>query len=157
CAAADWEDPDLRRIMAGELGLRGDFFERRERKHWEWAVGFRALEEYGYLGPDRLALGLACGHEAFMYALTNHVKLVVGTDLYGQPACQAEADPGILRDAARFAPLPFRRDGLLIRGMDATRIDFADGLFDIVFSFSSLEHFGNDARIRRAMREAYRV
>ena len=32
-----------------------------------------------------------------------------------------------------------------------------DGLFDIVFSFSSLEHFGNDARIRRAMREAYRV
>jgi SAM-dependent methyltransferase len=157
CTAADWEDAELRRIMAQELGLRSDFYERRERKHWEWALGIQALEEYGYLKPDRLALGLACGHEAFMYALTNHVKLVVGTDLYGRTAFQAEADPAILRDCTRFAPLPYRKDGLLVRSMDATCIDFADGLFDIVFSFSSVEHFGPNAQIKRAMREAHRV
>jgi SAM-dependent methyltransferase len=41
--------------------------------------------------------------------------------------------------------------------MDATDIDFADNQFDILFSFSSVEHFGTDDRILRAMREAHRV
>ena len=70
--------------MTGELHLPSDIHLRKERKHWEWAMGFYAFQHYGSLSPSKSALGIACGHEAIMYALTNHLRSVTGIDLYGE-------------------------------------------------------------------------
>lgn len=157
CSEADWDDPVLRRIMAEALQLRPDFYSHRERKHWEWGMGMLALQEYGYLHPQTRALGVACGHETFLYTLANHIKLVVATDLYGRTPFLTEADPTFFCDASRFAPFPYRRENLLVCRMDATALEFGDEQFDVLFSFSSVEHFGTDARVVRSMQEAYRV
>jgi len=121
-------------------------------------MGFSALRQYGYLRKDNLALGIGAGHEGFMYMLTNEVKLVVGTDLYGETDfSQSEADPAVLRDPSQFWAFPYERENLLVMKMDATKIVFGDSLFDILFSFSSLEHFGETDKIQQAMCEAFRV
>lgn len=158
CDADDWDDPQVKRIMVDHLRLPADIDNAKERKHWEWAMGMLALKEYGFLRGECVGLGLGCGHERLMYALTGHARMVVATDLYGQTAFEREeADAGILRDPAKYSPFPYEKSRLLVRTMDATRIDFADGQFDFLFSFSSLEHFGRNGDIVRSMQEAYRV
>ncbi len=158
CDEQDWDNEEVRNMMRDHLYLREDFNELRERKHWEWAMGLRTLKEYGYLNKNKIALGIGCGHEAFMYALTNHVKLVIGTDIYGSSAFNDdEADDSILREPSRFCDFPYTRENLLIRTMDSTNMDFADNSFDILFSFSSLEHFGKNETIIKSVRDSYRV
>lgn len=158
CDEQDWENEDVRNIMRDHLHLRDDFNELRERKHWEWAMGLLSLKEHGFLNRDKIALGIGCGHEAFMYALTNHVKLVIGTDIYGSSAFNKdEADDAILRDPSQFCNFSYKNENLLIRTMDSTDMDFADNSFDILFSFSSLEHFGKNEAIVKSVRDSYRV
>ena len=52
CDEDDWDDPALQQIMIGELHLPPDIGEKRERKHWEWALGFHALKNYGFLNRE---------------------------------------------------------------------------------------------------------
>lgn len=158
CDRADWEHPDIARIMTACLGLPEDIAERKERKHWEWAISLLALERYGYLDHAKTALGLGCGHELVMFSLANLMGKVVATDLYGETPFHAlEASVDVLSDPARFCPFPYATDRLEVRKMDARAIDFPDEHFDVVFSFSSLEHFGADRDVVTAMREAHRV
>jgi len=158
CDLTDWDAPEIKRIMEEELHLPDDSQEKKERKHWEWAMGFHALQNYGFLNRDNKALGLGSGHEAIIYALANHLQSVTATDLYGKtPFSSMEANPRVLEDPSIFCSFPYDRKRLLIRRMNATQIDYPDSHFDIVFSFSSIEHFGNDRSILQAMMEAYRV
>lgn len=158
CDLSDWEIPDIRRIMKDELHLRDDFYVNKERKHWEWAMGFRALEKYGYLKKNHVALGIGSGHEAIMYALTNNVHYVIGTDIYGNGTfSEKEADGSVFTDPSKFCNFSYEKDRLLIQEMDACNLAFNDNAFDILFSFSSLEHFGKSDKIKSAMRNAYRV
>jgi SAM-dependent methyltransferase len=154
---ADWTDPAMLRAAFSRLRLNEDTWTIR-RKNWEWAIALRALEHYGYMEEGKTALGLGSGREALMFALADTLRMTVGTDLYGQTVFAGnEADASILRGPASAAPFAYDERGLLVATMDACDIAFGDSSFDIVFSCSSLEHFGATDRILQAQREAYRV
>jgi SAM-dependent methyltransferase len=63
----------------------------------------------------------------------------------------------MLEDPAAHAPFAYREDRLEVRRMDARRLEFADESFDVVYSLSSLEHFGGPADVARAAAEIGRV
>jgi SAM-dependent methyltransferase len=63
----------------------------------------------------------------------------------------------MLNHPESFAPFSYRKDHLSVRHMDGRSLLFDDSSFDVVFSFSSIEHFGGHSAARRAMREMGRV
>jgi SAM-dependent methyltransferase len=85
---------------------------------------------------------------------------VVATDLYAGAFAESvahEADPAFAADPDRFAPFPYRRDHLAVLRADGTRLPFAAASFDVVYSLSSIEHFGGHEAAGAAMREMARV
>jgi SAM-dependent methyltransferase len=132
--------------------------EELHRKFWEYALLGLFLEEVGALHDDAEALSVAAGHEAPLYWMANKVSRMVATDIYGQGSFSArEADSLMLTDPAAFAPYAYREDHLEVRNMDALDLDFPDASFDIVFSLSSIEHFGGPGAAAQAAREMSRV
>jgi SAM-dependent methyltransferase len=143
---ADWADPAWRRALE-DLGYTADPA-RLHRKEWEFAQGVYGLRRLRCLSPRAAALGLGAGAEPIIFFLAGRLGRVVATDLYAGAFSGQEADPRMLRDPELFAPYSYHRDRLEVRRMDATAIDYSPETFDLVFSFSSFEHFGS----RRAQR-----
>lgn len=128
------------------------------RKWWEFSKVLMAIDRFGYLRRDVDALGVASGCEALPFCLTNHMQMVVASDLYGQTAfANVEATTGMLRDPSDYWPHPYERNRLLVMNADATDLPFGDGSFDVLFSCSSVEHFGRADKVHRSMVEACRV
>jgi SAM-dependent methyltransferase len=63
----------------------------------------------------------------------------------------------MLSDPTAHAPYPYREDRLEVHWMDAKRLEFPSECFDVVFSVSSIEHFGTRQDIARAAAEMGRV
>jgi SAM-dependent methyltransferase len=158
CHPDAWEDPEWLRV---NRSLRlPDGPNRYHRKQFEWTQCVFGLELLGVLRPTTRILGVGAGHECVLYHFANHCGLVVATDLYRGafatgPA--AEADASFLRDPDRYAPFPYRRDRLRALPADGCALPFRDGSFDVVYSLSSIEHFGGHDRATAAMREMCRV
>jgi hypothetical protein len=146
CDRRDWAHPAWQKALS-DLGYSDDPA-RLHRKDWEFAQGVYGLRTLRCLSPDAAALGLGAGAEPIIYFLAGRLRRVVATDLYAGDFSGQEADPRILRDPEAFAPFSYHRDRLEVRRMDATTIDYGPESFDLVFSFSSFEHFGS----RRAQR-----
>lgn len=130
------------------------------RKGFEWAQTLFGLRLLGQINDEARYLGVGSGHEAILYWLANHVGEVVASDLYeGEWSTigALEGDPGVLLDAAKYAPFQYREDRLSFLKMDGRELDFDDDSFDVVFSLGSIEHFGGNAAAARAMREQARV
>lgn len=157
CDETDWNNERFQKILLNEFHLPKKVLTNRERKHWEWGMSFLALEKLGYLKENHLALGLGSGHEAFLFALSNHLHMVIATDLYGQSKFNVEADIGMHKNANQYCDFPYKKNRVLVNSMDAVENSFGNEQFDILFSFSSLEHFGSNSKIRKTMRHAYRV
>ncbi len=155
CDGRDWLDAEWRRAY-DDLGYVLDPG-KLHRKEWELAQAVYGLRRLRRLHPDATALGLGSGHEVFVYFLARRLASVVATDLYEGEFADAEADPRMLRDPAWFAPYAYPRERLVVRSMDATTIDYPDESFDLAFSLSSIEHFGDRAAQLRALREIHRV
>jgi SAM-dependent methyltransferase len=103
-------------------------------------------------------LSVAAGHEELVYELTNHARWVFATDIYGTgPFVEWESDLAILRDPDAVARCPYNRRRLVVQYMDALDLRFEDDTFDVVYSLSSLEHFGGADGVRRALAEQRRV
>jgi len=68
-----------------------------------------------------------------------------------------EADPAFLKDPARFAPFVYDQRRLLALPADGCYLPFQSGSFDVVYSLSSIEHFGGHQRASEAMREMNRL
>jgi len=101
---------------------------------------------------------VGAGNERVLFWLANRLGRVVATDVYGEGGfAGGSADATMLSDPAAFAPYPYREDHLEVRWMDARSLDFPDAYFDVVFSLSSIEHFGAPADIVAAARELGRV
>src|SRR6185295_605248 len=101
-------------------------------------------------------LSVGAGHEQVLYWLANRVGRVVATDMYEgawQTARAHEGDPGVIRRPEDYAPFPYRRDHLVFMKMDGRRLAFRNATFDIAYSLSSIEHFGNMAGATDAIRE----
>lgn len=129
-----------------------------ERKHWEYAMLGLFLDEAGRLTESTRVLAVGAGTEAPLFWLTNHVGEVVATDVYGTGKFSGlEARESMLDDPSVFAPAPYRADRLQVQWADARDLPFPDASFDVVYSLSSIEHFGAPADIAASAREMGRV
>ena len=89
CELEDWRVPArvaaMRRALPYFLDISPDYPAGMEhRKHWEFAQLLVGLEQLGALNPDGLVLSVGAGHEEPVYELTNRVRWVFATDIYGQ-------------------------------------------------------------------------
>jgi SAM-dependent methyltransferase len=160
CDLPDFDDPALRAKLREIVAPGYAPEEELRRKFWEYAMLGLYLEEIGALREDAEVLSVAAGHEEPLYWLANRVQRVVATDIYGEGGFAVdgrEADGSMLSDPGRWAPYAFREDHLDVRSMNALDLEFDDASFDVVFSLSSIEHFGQPDAIRRAASEMARV
>lgn len=155
CDSRDWLDPQWRRSFE-DLGYLYDPG-RLHRKDWEFAQGVHGLRRLGCLSERSRALGLGCGHELIIYFLARRIAKVVATDLYEGNFAGQEADPRVLTRPEHYSPWPYPKERLEVRRMNAVSIDYPDCSFDIVFSFSSIEHFGSWSEKAKALREIARI
>lgn len=93
-----------------------------------------------------------------LFWLANRVRLVAATDIYGEGKfAEVEASESMLRNPDAFSPVDYRKDRLIVRHMDARRLEFPTGSFDAVYSLSSIEHFGSPGDIAGSAAEMARV
>lgn len=158
-----WYDADWRSAMDA-LSVCPQYEPPRfvHRKAWEWTQTIFALDQMGMVHPGVAALGVGVGWEPLSYFFSNHMGEVVATDLYpveNQWSTQGakEGDPKLLEDPEKFAPFSYRPERVRFLRMDGTSLDFPDSSFDVVWSCSSIEHFGGHAGAARAMVEIQRV
>jgi SAM-dependent methyltransferase len=157
CDVADFDDPELL-AMVREIIPERDARAHVERKAWELAMLALFLREVGRLNDGTEALAVGAGDERIVFWLANRVGRVVATDIYGAGGfAQREAEASMLVDPRAHAPFPYREERLEVRYMDGRELDFPDASFDVVFSVSSIEHFGGAADIARGARELGRV
>ena len=130
------------------------------RKAWEWAFGINGIEQLCPPTRDSLFLSIAGGTEAPIYYFSNYVKFVFAFDKYGDNSTYkgGENRSRMLIAPEEFAHHPnFNRSRIIPRWADARDLPLPDDTFDCVFSFSSIEHFGNPTEISRAASEMGRV
>jgi SAM-dependent methyltransferase len=129
CDLRDFDDPQLLAAIADILPER-DPKTHIERKVWEFAMLAMFLEETGHVKEDTHALSVGAGNEA---------------------------NPSMLEDPRAHAPFPYREDHLEVLWMDARDLKYPSNTFDVVFTLSSIEHFGSPADIAQSAREIGRV
>jgi SAM-dependent methyltransferase len=157
CDVADFDDPELL-AMVGEILPERDARSHIERKAWEMAMLALFLSEVGRLHEGTEALAVGAGDERIVFWLANRLGRVVATDIYGSGSfAEREALASMLAEPRAHAPFPYREDRLEVLHMDGRELTFPDASFDVVFSVSSIEHFGGPLDIARAARELGRV
>jgi SAM-dependent methyltransferase len=156
---AKWDNPEWLAILKS---LASAPIEKAQmhRKAYELTQTIFGLQRLGKLTEAARILSVGAGHEPILYWLANRAGRVVATDLYEgewQQKFSREGDPGVLEDPDTFAPFPYRRERLSFLRMDGSRLAFADGSFDVVYSLSSIEHFGGVEGARGSVAEMARV
>jgi SAM-dependent methyltransferase len=155
---AKWDNPEWIRLLKS-LKLPHHKLSMH-RKSYEWTQLLFGLSRLGRVNEQTSVLSVGAGHECVLYWLANHVGRVVATDTYEarwREVGAREGDEAVLDRPESFAPFPYRQDRLSFHRMDGRQLDFADGEFDVVYSLSSIEHFGAFDGARIAMREMARV
>jgi SAM-dependent methyltransferase len=157
CDVSDFEDPALLDALRSIIPERDPSL-HAERKAWEMAMLALFLDDVGRLHDGTSALAVGAGDERIVFWLANRLGRVVATDVYGTGAfALQEAQASMLDDPRAHAPFPYREDRLEVMYMDGRELAFGDESFDVVFSLSSIEHFGGPRDIARAAREIGRV
>jgi len=164
CEVEDFRKPEIESAiheMEPECVVIFDEYPRRHehRKSWEYAQLLRGARDLGVLRPDAMVLGVAAGHERPLFWLTNHVRMVFATDIYGTGEFSGrEATSSMLVNPDEFASqIPFNRRRLVVQYMNALDLRYEDESFDMVFSLSSIEHFGGQASAVDALKQQARV
>jgi SAM-dependent methyltransferase len=168
CCIEDWQNDELRQIISGlqkgdQPSLSNDIFMRERdlvhRKDWEWAMGVIAMRRFGKLNKNSTALGVGVGKEILLYYLANHLGHIYATDLYPAEWRKTWAPQDMIKNAKRYAPFEYNESALTVMRMDGTKLEFPSETFDIVFSFSSIEHFGgnNHSGALQSLKEIERV
>jgi SAM-dependent methyltransferase len=155
---AKWDNPEWIRLLKS-LKLPHHKL-AMHRKSYEWTQLLFGLTRLGRVDDQASVLSVGAGHECVLYWLANHVGRVVATDTYegrwGKEG-EREGDDAVLDHPESFAPFPYRQDCLSFHRMDGRHLRFADGLFDVAYSLSSIEHFGGLDGARAALLEMARV
>jgi SAM-dependent methyltransferase len=159
CYVEDWENSEIKEALAELQKLSSEGF--IHRKDWEWALGIIAMRRFGKLNEKSTAIGVGSGREAILFYLANKVKHVYATDLYKVKDWIEAAPSDFPENPKKYAPFPYKEDALTVMRMDGTKLEFPSEIFDIAFSFSSIEHFGgggkNHSGALRSVREMERV
>lgn len=157
CDVADFRDPGLLTAVRDILPER-DPSEHVERKVWEFAMLALFLEEAGALDEGASALAVGAGNERVLFWLARRMGRVLATDVYGEgDFAEKEAGARMLTEPEAFAPYDYPRERLEVMAMDARALDFPEASFDVVFSLSSIEHFGGPEGAAKAAAEMGRV
>jgi len=151
CCIEDWENHEVKEIIPklqdityynkcqGILARKPG---QIHRKDWEWALGIIAMKRFGKLNNKNTALGIGAGRELILFYLTNYLDHLYATDLYSRKEWENFAPVDFLDNPSKYAPFPYDQSALTVLRMDGTKLEFPSDSFDIVFSFSSIEHFG---------------
>jgi SAM-dependent methyltransferase len=156
---AKWDNPDWHAVLRSLVAVPTDQGSMH-RKSYEFTQLLFGLGRLGAIRADARVLSVGAGHECPLYWLANRVASVYATDLYDQAwqsAFGREGDAAVLSDASTFAPFDYRRDHLRFLRMDGSRLAFRDSTFDVVYSLSSIEHFGGFEGARRSVGDMARV
>jgi SAM-dependent methyltransferase len=162
-----WENPEWLaihkelRTYSVDVHCFADTKEFAYRKGWEWTQALWGLQRLGMIHSETQGLGVGAGREPLLFYLSDRIKSVTGTDLYGNEAWSTkdgkEAAADLLAEPTKFCPRPFHKERLKLMNMDGTELRFDDGQFDFVWSLSSIEHFGSHDAATAAIREMARV
>ena len=155
---AKWDNPEWLAILRS-LGLSDDKLSMH-RKPYEFAQLIFGGRRLGALHERSQILSVGAGHELVLYFLANHVRRVVATDMYEgvwQDIQGREGDPDVIRRPEDYAPFPYRHDHLVFLQMDGRQLAFRNETFDLVYSLSSIEHFGGMDGAATTIREMGRV
>jgi SAM-dependent methyltransferase len=156
---AKWDNPDWYAILLSLFSVPTDKA-AMHRKAYEYVQAIFGLQRLGRLTETTRMLSVGAGHEVILYWLANHVGRVIATDLYEgdwQSAFSKEGNPDVLADPSAYAPFPYRSDRLTFLRMDGSRLAFRDESFEVVYSLSSIEHFGGVEGARRSVADMARV
>jgi SAM-dependent methyltransferase len=171
-SATDWDSRSFRRCH-DDLRESGAY-PTVHRKLWEWCMALRLLERWlpefrptskNLAAPARplQALGVAAGTEPILYLLASRGVNVTATDIYGKGTFAVDTNYGEVLKADTATMRRFSRGitgweeagKLRFQYMDARglRAAFPNATWDIVFSFSSIEHFGGRTQTARAVQQ----
>jgi SAM-dependent methyltransferase len=157
CNIEDWENSTINQLIPQFHKTDSRIFVHR--KDWEFSMGIIAMERFGKLNNSSIALGIGSGKEPVLFYLTNKLKHVYATDIYSGNSWEKTAPVEFLENPQKFSPFSYNEKALTVQKMDGTKLDFPDDKFDIVFSFSSIEHFGgkNHLGAFKSLKETERV
>lgn len=159
CHVEDFQNPEMMGILSElhKLNSHGLI----HRKDWEWAMGVLAMRRFGKLNKKSTALGVGSGTEVVPFYLANVIDHVYATDLYeDQEGWKTAAPRDFPENPKKYAPpFDYRESALSVLRMNGTKLEFPSESFDIVFSFSSIEHFGgkHHSGALASLREMQRV
>lgn len=155
CDVRDFDDARLKEVATEILPERNDST-LRERKVWEFTLLALYLDELGLLCEETSVLSVGAGDERIAFWLANRCGRVVCTDVYGE-GDHPEAEATMLTDPPAHAPFPYREDRLEVLWADAADLPFPAESFDVVYSLSAIEHFGQPDGVLAAAEEIGRV
>jgi SAM-dependent methyltransferase len=128
------------------------------RKTWEIVMTMISFEKLAIIHSDAEILGIGVAKEPTISMLSSKVKRVFATDIY--------LDDGpwwhwyereLLKDARPFMGKNYNHKRVVWQHVDGRDLPYEDNSFDGIFSCSSIEHFGGEKDIRKAIEEIYRV
>ena len=153
CCIEDWENQEVKEIIPklqdityynkcqGILARKPG---QIHRKDWEWTLGIIAMKRFGKLNNNNTAIGIGAGKELILFYLANHLEHLYATDLYSTKEWKDFAPADFPENPSKYSPFPYNQSALTVLRMDGTQLEFPSDSFDIVFSFSSIEHFGGE-------------
>lgn len=163
CNLEDWCDQALattmRRVLPYFLKVYPDYPQgKQHRKHWEYAHVLNGLDRLGATHEQAFVLSVAGGHEEPAFDLTNRVRWVFVTDIYGTGGFKdQESNITMLTNPDAYARCPYNRNRLVVEYMNALDLRFEENTFDGVLCLSSIEHFGGIEGVQKGLAEMRRV
>jgi SAM-dependent methyltransferase len=168
CCIEDWDNHEVKEIIPQLQDVT--YYNKRQgvlarkpgqvhRKDWEWALGIIAMKRFSKLSKNNTAVGVGAGKELILFYLANHFRHLYATDLYSTKEWDNFAPIDFPENPSKYSPFPYNENALTALRMDGTRIEFPSDTFDVVFSFSSIEHFGgeNYSGALKSLKEMERV
>jgi SAM-dependent methyltransferase len=135
-----------------------DDVELKNRKTWEIIMAMHSFDKMGIINSQSEILGIGAAKEATISMLSNHVKRVFATDIYlDGGSWQHWYEKELLVDARPYMRENYNHKRVVWQHVDGRDLPYEDNSFDGVFSCSSVEHFGDESDIRKAIEEACRV
>ena len=102
------------------------------------------MQRFNKLNKDSLILGVGSGKEKIIFHLANSsIAHVYATDLYKARGWE-EALVDFVSSPEKCSKQEYSREKLTVMNMDGRKLSFGSEIFDVVFSFSSIEHVGGD-------------
>lgn len=131
----------------------------KNRKAWETDMALKTLEHFGAIRRDAEILGVGAGTERTIFELSNRVKRVFATDLYGGSGVWTNNAPPemLVGKYGKIAKGEYNPRRIVVQHMDMRDLQYENDLFDGIFSSGSIEHVGSFEDVAKAAREIGRV